>query len=415
MSEWTAHVLTRAGRKLQAKVEAGATLDLTKIKIGSGMETLDEVDDLVDLVAAETEIAISAVLVAGEQCKVTGILRTASLAHGFYGRELGIFANDPDDGEILYAILIDEKPDWLPSDAPTELTVTYEINIAIANGTNVTAIVDPAGLVDVDMLNAFTHTNTRLTQYKAGEVLNAPTIPHGLVLECQSGGKTAEILPDFSRLSCGDTILDGTVLWKAKRPMLAPSMAYYYLPEWIYMAIGRLVQFAQSVQQGAADVEDINGRIVNVGGSGKDVDVDSIFIDDDKYAGTVFFYYGDTSPMSNLYAWIRSDDVGGEIINARPRIVLEDGGVISKTKGKVLCSNGVYYYTDTVSKEPVINGGGSQQDIATDDEVDEALDPYFPDDGVASDAEVASILDELLPAPNHTANAETGTGTDSGD
>lgn len=403
MSEWTPHVLTAAGRRLQAKVEAGLTLALTRMKLGSGMETIDEVDDLIDLSAVEASFNISSAQVSGEVCTVRGIFTTTSIEHGFYCREWGIFAEDPDVGEILYAVLIDNKPDWIPANVPTELTITYCLNIAVANGTSIKAEIDPAGLVDVDMLNEYTHTNTRLTQYKAGDVLNAPTIPHGLVLECQSEGTTSDILPDLSGLACGDTFLDGSVLWKAKRFMLAPNGAYYYKPEWIYEAIKRLVLFAQAVQQGAADVYDVNGLVVNVGGSGKEVDVDSIFIDDDKYAGTVFFYLGEYTPISNEYAWIRVIDLGGEIINARPRIVLEDGSVISKTKGRVQRSDGVYYYTDTISKEPIINGGGSQQDIATDEEVDEALDEYLPDEEeVASDAEVESILDDILPMPSHT-------------
>jgi hypothetical protein len=399
MSEWTPHVLTAAGRRLQAKVEAGLTLALTRMKLGSGQETIDEVDDLVDLVAPEVSFPISSATVKGDVCAVMGIFSTANIEHGFYCREWGIFAEDPDEGEILYAILIDEKYDSISANLPTEMTITFVLNIVIANGTTVSAKIDPAGLVDVDMLNAYTHSVTRMTKYKEGDILKLPTLPHGLVLECQSEGETAGILPDVSGMAVGDTLMDGTVLWQAKRLMLAPSAAYYYKPEWIYEAIKRLVQFAQSVQQGAADVVDINGELVNVGGSGKDVDLD-IFIDDDKYAGTVLLYYNENAPISDAYAWIRNTETGGEIINARPRIVMSDGVAVTRTKGKVLCSNGMYYYTDTISKEPIINGGGgAPRDIATDDEVDEALDQYFPGD-IAVDAEVESMLDETLPLPN---------------
>ena len=53
MGNWAGGVLTKAGRELQAKVEAGLTsLDITKIKLGDGLETLDDVDDLIDLAGA---------------------------------------------------------------------------------------------------------------------------------------------------------------------------------------------------------------------------------------------------------------------------------------------------------------------------------------------------------------------------
>ncbi len=217
MSEWTPHVLTAAGRRLQAKVEAGLTLALTRMKLGSGQETIDEVDDLVDLVAPEVSFPISSATVKGDVCVVMGILSTANIEHGFYCREWGIFAEDPDEGEILYAILIDEKYDSIPANPPTELTITFVLKIVIANGTTVSAKIDPAGLADVDMLNAYTHALTRDTKYKAGDIVTAPTLPHGLVLEAQTDGTASNALVDFSNYICGDTFADGALTWIVKR------------------------------------------------------------------------------------------------------------------------------------------------------------------------------------------------------
>ena len=374
MAKWAGGVLTAAGRRLQAKVEGGLTLALTRIKLGSGMETIEEVDALTDLVEVETSLAISAANVHGEVCTVEGVLRASALDHGFWCREFGIYANDPDDGEILYMVSVDEQPDWLPSEAETDVSVTFAMNIAVANATHITAQVDLTGLVDVDMLHAYTHTATRRTTYKEGDVLCFPTIPHGLVLECQSEGTTDEILPDVSRMACGDTKLDGTVLWQAKRPMLAPSGAYYYKPEWIYEAIGKLVQFAQAVQSGAADVESIDGRLVRVGGSGEEIDLDAIFIDNDRYAGTLFNYYTKEQPLASGFAWIRNTEIEGEIVNARPTIVLDDGSRITATKAKVVRSDGLFYYIDTISREPIVTSGAYDYTIATEDDIDDIFD-----------------------------------------
>ena len=223
MAEWTPHILTSAGRKLQAKVETGTPLKLTRMKLGSGQETIEEADSLLDLVAAETDLPISSAEADGELCTVTGVLLTSSLNHGFYCREWGIFAQDPDIGEILYAVLIDEKPDWIPSNSPTELTITYCLNIAVANGSIISADVDPAGLVDVDMLHRYTHAMRRNTKYKAGDVVTSPTLPHGLVLEAQTDGISSDTLVDFSGYSCGDTFVDGSLVWIVKRIVVTTS------------------------------------------------------------------------------------------------------------------------------------------------------------------------------------------------
>ncbi|MBR4221438.1 MAG: hypothetical protein IKR81_09795 [Victivallales bacterium] len=156
--------------------------------------------------------------------------------------------------------------------------------------------------------------------------------------------------------------------------MLAPSGAYYYKPEWIYEAIGRLVQFAQSVQQGATNVLDIDGKLVRVGGSGEDVDLDSIFINNDKYAGTVFLYYTAEHPLATGFAWIRCTDIEGEIVNARPTFLLDDESRIGATKAKVTRSDGLFYYVDTVSREPITTSGAYSYEIATEDDIDEIID-----------------------------------------
>lgn len=418
MSEWTPHVLTAAGRRLQAKVEAGMTLALTRMKLGSGQETLDEVDELLDLVAVESEFPISSAQVSGEVCTVRGVFSTTSISHGFYCREWGIYAEDPDEGEILYAVLIDEKPDWIPANAPTELTVTYCLNIAVANGTTIMAVIDPAGLVDVDMLNEYTHTGTREARYVMGDILNMPTLPHGLVLECQSDGKTDVVLPDVSRMSCGDTFLDGSVLWQVKRPILAPSDAYYYKAEWMYAAFQRIIEYLREVSRKTpptlpiaissemqrydtawicSDIgmaQNVKAQIVlddktidnpacmvmaenrdiyYVGGDGVGMSIDDILVEGENFAGTVFLHYSKTKPLAAGYAWLESD-IEGEIVNARPTIVLDDGSRITATKGKIVRSDDVFYYLDAVSREPLITSGAISYAIATEDDIDAIID-----------------------------------------
>ena len=57
MSNWAGGVLTEAGRVLQAKVETGVTLNLTKIKLGDGTESMSAVDTLTDLVSPKCVLA----------------------------------------------------------------------------------------------------------------------------------------------------------------------------------------------------------------------------------------------------------------------------------------------------------------------------------------------------------------------
>lgn len=372
MSDWNkgGYRLTAAGRRLQAKVEAGIVLALTKMKVGSGLETADEIDDLVDLVAPQAEFGIISADVSGETCAITGNLLVNNVRTGFWCREWGVFAQDPDDGEILYAIALDAEPDWIPAGAEIGTSITYTMNIAVANATEVSVNVDVAGLVDVTSLVRYTHSCTRQATYKDGEVLNHPGLQNGLVLECQSGGITADTLPDFSKLNCGDEFVDGSVNWQVKKPILAPSGAFYYKAEWNYEAIGRLVTFCQNVRDTAALITTDDGDEFHLGGNGGGVDIDDILLPEDTYAGTVFLYLSKSNPTAGGFAWIENADIDGEIINAVPRVLLDSGDVITTTKGKIVRSDDVIYYVDTVSREPVSTSAAYDYTLATDDDID---------------------------------------------
>ncbi len=156
MANWSGGVLTAAGNALQLKVEAGlCKLELTKLKLGDGIESIDTVGNLVDLVSPKVEMGISAVEVKDGLCQVTGILLTENITTGFVAREWGIFAIDPDMGEVLYMIAIDPNPDTVPpSSAALKQSATFAMNIAVKNSAQIEAKIDPAGLVNVKMLSA---------------------------------------------------------------------------------------------------------------------------------------------------------------------------------------------------------------------------------------------------------------------
>lgn len=224
MSHWQGSVLTAAGRVLQAKVETGTRLELTRIKLGDGTEAMSAVDTLTDLVSPKAVLGISSAVVDGQDAIITGVMSASHLSAGFYCREWGLFARDPDVGEILYMVTIDDIPEWLPaSTQAAQVAATYALKVAVANSTSLTVNIDPAGLVDVEMLNKTIHALERDTEYEVGDALNVPTLKPGLMLVCKQAGTTAVEVLDFSSASQGDTIVDGTVVWVVKRPVMSAS------------------------------------------------------------------------------------------------------------------------------------------------------------------------------------------------
>jgi hypothetical protein len=163
MPNWSGGILTTKGQALQAKVDAGQTLlTLTKMKIGSGvLPTGQTLQGLNDLVVPEIIVPISAVSAEGNITTITGVITNAGLADGFNVRELGVFAQDPTLGEILYSITTDSAPDYFPPEGGS-VTVSSEFSyhIAVNNASSVTAVLDSSGLVTVSMLQQHKHDGT---------------------------------------------------------------------------------------------------------------------------------------------------------------------------------------------------------------------------------------------------------------
>lgn len=159
MSNWSSYQFTRKGEQLRAKVEAGkCKLTLTKIKIGNGNVTLGDIKDMSDLKSPQLVLGISSCAVSAEDdrvCEVVGIASSSNVESAFSVTEMGLFATDPDVGEILYLVEIDTSPDDMPNkNAKSPVTLTYQFELVTSNMANVTAMVSPAGLVTVKMMSA---------------------------------------------------------------------------------------------------------------------------------------------------------------------------------------------------------------------------------------------------------------------
>lgn len=139
--------MTKQGRALEAKVTAGiCKLELTKLKVGDGEP--HEIESMTDLAAPKLDIGISSISPTDAGiCDIEGVITNAELEKGFYMRELGIYATDPEEGEILYAVATDSHADYLQAKgSSTTLSVGLHVQVVITNADSVMAIIDPKGL-----------------------------------------------------------------------------------------------------------------------------------------------------------------------------------------------------------------------------------------------------------------------------
>ena len=145
MANWQGFTLTEKGLKLQAKINAGlATLNFTKISIGSGSSN----SSLTDLVKREKDLTIASCTVDGSIVKLVSTLTNTGITKPFKERELGLFATDPDDGEIMFAYMMDTDPDTMPAEGSTTVvSKRMTLNLTFSNTGNVSAVLDSGQLV----------------------------------------------------------------------------------------------------------------------------------------------------------------------------------------------------------------------------------------------------------------------------
>lgn len=156
-------VFTTAGKALHARAIAGATLKFTTMQLGDGSLGSVAISDLTALVHTVTSVDITTLRHRGDFATVSGMFTNSDLTTGFYWREIGLFAADPDapndrSRDILYCYQnAGSMADYIPA-SDSEL-ITKRINIAaiVSDAAQVSAV-----LASETTADAVTFDNTNV-------------------------------------------------------------------------------------------------------------------------------------------------------------------------------------------------------------------------------------------------------------
>lgn len=210
MSNWGKAVLTKQGLKLQAKVDAGSRMQLTKCMLGSGtLSSGQSLENLTGLITPVQTLSIASISYSENNgaCVITAVTDNSNVSTGYYLREFGIFARDPNDGEILYAVAQDANPDYIPPSG-TSAVVSQEIGVALSfsNAANVTAQVNTSAIATVTYVNNYVTSAVADLKDMTGATAARPGV-HGLVPAPAAGATknrflqadgTWAVVPDLS-------------------------------------------------------------------------------------------------------------------------------------------------------------------------------------------------------------------------
>ncbi|WP_237174613.1 tail fiber protein [Paenibacillus xylanexedens] len=144
MSSFSANGLTNKGRNLQAKAQAGVQLLYTKAVAGDGTLGNQSIAPLTNVISPKKTFPLTRFKATGTMARIGFDLSNQDITTGFYFREIGIFANDPDEGEILYWYAnAGATADYIPPGGGSDiLEKTFDLLVFVGNAPNVSAIID---------------------------------------------------------------------------------------------------------------------------------------------------------------------------------------------------------------------------------------------------------------------------------
>ena len=147
MAEFSRLVITNKGQALLAKMMTGeGNVEFTKISTSDMEYTLEQLEALTEFSGVKQTVSVSKVTrTNGVAVTIEAIFDNLELTQGYHMRALGLYAIDPDDGEILYAVTAETSGCcYMPAyNGVTVSGACIKLVTTVGNAENVSLEVDP--------------------------------------------------------------------------------------------------------------------------------------------------------------------------------------------------------------------------------------------------------------------------------
>lgn len=155
MAEFSRLITTTSGLELIAKIMAGESeedVQFTKVCASSAVYTegqLQELDSLPDI--QQTSLVSRVIRINKTAVQVETAFTNAGLTAGYYMKALGLYAKDPDIGEILYAVAVETSGNcYMPAyNGFTVSGVHLQLVTTVGNAEKIDLRVNPAAVATI--------------------------------------------------------------------------------------------------------------------------------------------------------------------------------------------------------------------------------------------------------------------------
>ena len=192
---WSNAILTTKGLALQAKLVAGTQLTITRAQTGSGSVAVEQLPSQTAVTSPQQTLTFRPVTYpqAGTAA-IPAYIRNDSLSTGYTATQLGVFAQDPDEGEILYWIAQADTGTGVEIPSNTEMpgfTAEWTLYLTYGNASSVSVTVNPANSISQTQAQNMIDSSLSSASFSASQITSG-TLP---VARGGTGSNTADTTP----------------------------------------------------------------------------------------------------------------------------------------------------------------------------------------------------------------------------
>lgn len=157
MNIWENTVLTDKGKILQGKLLKGQTLNIKRVTTGAKKVSVVDLRQQTDVTEGGYDITLQPARTAGEQTIIPVLLDNKGLTESYELWQVGFYAEDPDEGEILFCLAQAAQAKHIPSETDSPgFSITWDFYFNTSNTAPFEVVLSSAGLVNIEAYEAHT-------------------------------------------------------------------------------------------------------------------------------------------------------------------------------------------------------------------------------------------------------------------
>lgn len=167
MNLWENTVLTDQGKALQAKLMKGQTLKIKRVTTGAGKVPVVDLRQQTSVTEGGYDITLQPARTEGDSTILSVLLENRGLEKSYELWQVGFYAEDPDEGEILFCLAQASETKNIPSEAESPgFSITWDFYFNTSNTVPFEMVLNSAGLVNIEAYQVHTEaiqkTNSRI-------------------------------------------------------------------------------------------------------------------------------------------------------------------------------------------------------------------------------------------------------------